>query len=317
LSARNVIDVLPGTNPALNARALERCRMRHGQHRSGVGGPVSRSRSFLLIYRREKRCVLPEFDRRSGAGGVCATTGDIRAWDDTKYPDFGGQWRPVGGLGRFDISKPAGRGQQAPLTREFQAIFEANVKEQAAGGQGTTKTYRCFAPGMPRVTNGYGVLFGVQNWLWRRFGAIQIAPIRRAATGTARSASEHHERRSKMTTFSDSYLSKVLLAMPTPKQDCGSAVGVAAKLFTIRHITNANCATCAVPARNNARNTRAAPGAEPGEACATRRNGGFALLGQPPRRIDPRHFDEVAGRGTGLAVKNAPKARAHGEMTPR
>jgi hypothetical protein len=89
-------------------------------------------------------------------GTLCVTTGAAWAWDDTKYPDFGGQWRPIGGPGRFDISKPAGHGQQAPLTPEYQAIFEANVKEQAAGGQGTTKTYRCFSPGMPRVTNGYG-----------------------------------------------------------------------------------------------------------------------------------------------------------------
>jgi hypothetical protein len=87
---------------------------------------------------------------------LCATVADTRAWDDTKYPDFSGQWRPVGGPGRFDISKPAGHGQQAPLTPEYQAIFEANVKEQALGGQGTTKTYRCWSPGMPRVTNGYG-----------------------------------------------------------------------------------------------------------------------------------------------------------------
>jgi hypothetical protein len=87
---------------------------------------------------------------------LCITTGAAWAWDDTQYPDFSGQWRPIGGPGRFDISKPAGRGQQAPLTPEYQAIFEANVKEQAAGGQGTTKTYRCFSPGMPRVTNGYG-----------------------------------------------------------------------------------------------------------------------------------------------------------------
>ena len=89
-------------------------------------------------------------------GALCVASGDARAWDDSKYPDFSGQWRPIGGPGRFDISKPAGRGQQAPLTPEYQAIFEANVKEQAAGGQGTTKTYRCFSPGMPRVTNGYG-----------------------------------------------------------------------------------------------------------------------------------------------------------------
>src|SRR5258708_6915921 len=89
-------------------------------------------------------------------GVLCVASGDARAWDDSKYPDLSGQWRAIGGPGRFDISKPAGRGQQAPLTPEYQAIFEANAKEQAAGGQGTTKTYRCFSPGMPRVTNGYG-----------------------------------------------------------------------------------------------------------------------------------------------------------------
>jgi hypothetical protein len=83
-------------------------------------------------------------------------TGDSRAWDDSKYPDFTGQWRPIGGPGRFDMSKPAGRGQQAPLTPEYQAIFEANLVDQAQGGQGTSATYTCISPGMPRVTNGYG-----------------------------------------------------------------------------------------------------------------------------------------------------------------
>jgi hypothetical protein len=57
---------------------------------------------------------------------------------------------------RFDTDKPWGPGQQAPLTPEYQAIFEANLKDQAAGGQGTTPTYTCISPGMPRVTNGYG-----------------------------------------------------------------------------------------------------------------------------------------------------------------
>jgi putative tryptophan/tyrosine transport system substrate-binding protein len=51
-----------------------------------------------------------------------AMISDTRAWDDTRYPNFEGQWRPIGGPGRFDISKPAGRGQQAPLTPEYQAI---------------------------------------------------------------------------------------------------------------------------------------------------------------------------------------------------
>ena len=87
---------------------------------------------------------------------LCVAIVDSKAWDDSKYPDLSGQWRPVGGPGRFDMSKPAGRGQQAPLTPEYQAIFEANLKDQAEGGQGTTSTYTCISPGMPRVTNGYG-----------------------------------------------------------------------------------------------------------------------------------------------------------------
>jgi hypothetical protein len=81
---------------------------------------------------------------------------DARAFDDTKYPDLKGQWRPIGGPMRFDTNKPWGQGQQAPLIGEYQAIFEANLADQAAGGQGTTPTFTCISPGMPRVTNGYG-----------------------------------------------------------------------------------------------------------------------------------------------------------------
>jgi hypothetical protein len=88
--------------------------------------------------------------------GLCFSLAGARAWDDAAYPDLTGQWRPIGGPGRFDISKPAGRGQQAPLNVEYQKIFEANLVDQANGGQGTTPTYKCISPGMPRVTNGYG-----------------------------------------------------------------------------------------------------------------------------------------------------------------
>jgi hypothetical protein len=81
---------------------------------------------------------------------------EARAFDDAKYPDLKGQWRVVGGPMRFDTNKAWGPGQQAPLTPEYQAIFEANLVDQAAGGQGTTPTFTCISPGMPRVTNGYG-----------------------------------------------------------------------------------------------------------------------------------------------------------------
>ena len=102
--------------------------------------------------------------RNSLATGVltaalCMTFVAAQAWDDSRYPNLMGQWVRVGPAGfngtRFDPSKPPGRGQEAPLTAAYQAIFDANVADQAAGGQGTTPTYACLSPGMPRATNGY------------------------------------------------------------------------------------------------------------------------------------------------------------------
>src|SRR4030095_4237427 len=48
-----------------------------------------------------------------------------RAHDESKYPDFSGQWfRTYGGNPRYDPTKPL-RKQEAPLTPEYQARFEA------------------------------------------------------------------------------------------------------------------------------------------------------------------------------------------------
>src|SRR5215469_6564835 len=78
------------------------------------------------------------------------------AFDDSKYPDLKGQWPRVAvssghyrGV-QYDPHKPAGPGQQAPLTPEYQKIFEANLTDQAQGGQGGDPTYRCLSPGTPR-----------------------------------------------------------------------------------------------------------------------------------------------------------------------
>jgi hypothetical protein len=70
------------------------------------------------------------------------------AFDESKYPDLKGQW-DRGGPARW--ADPA----TAPLTPEYRAIFEENLKDQAAGGQGTDPTHICLAPGMPRVMNAY------------------------------------------------------------------------------------------------------------------------------------------------------------------
>jgi hypothetical protein len=83
---------------------------------------------------------------------LCATFTPAQAFDETKYPDWNGQWK-LGIPAKWDPSKPPGRGQQAPLTPEYQAIFEANLADQAAGGQGTDPTYVCIPDGMPRAMN--------------------------------------------------------------------------------------------------------------------------------------------------------------------
>jgi hypothetical protein len=89
---------------------------------------------------------------------LCLASVESRAWNETAYPDLKGQWRPIGNPRQFDPSKAEGRAQQAPLTSEYQAVFEANLKDQAAGGEGLAQTHSCTSPGMPRVTNGYGPL---------------------------------------------------------------------------------------------------------------------------------------------------------------
>jgi hypothetical protein len=87
---------------------------------------------------------------------LSAMTGGASAWDDAKYPDMKGQWRVIGGPMRYDTTRPWGPGQGAPLTPEYQALFEANVVDQEQGGQGLDQTYLCQSPGMPRITLGYG-----------------------------------------------------------------------------------------------------------------------------------------------------------------
>ena len=90
--------------------------------------------------------------RRSRAGGPCAGVSSAQAFDESKYPDWAREWR-LGPPTKWDPSKPPGRGQEAPLTPEYQAVFEANLADQAAGGQGTDPTYICIPDGMPRAMN--------------------------------------------------------------------------------------------------------------------------------------------------------------------
>jgi hypothetical protein len=76
-----------------------------------------------------------------------------KAQDLSKYADWSGQWVRADPIGMFDPSKPRGKGQQAPLTPEYQALFEWNLADQASGGHGTDPTFTCIPDGMPRAMN--------------------------------------------------------------------------------------------------------------------------------------------------------------------
>ncbi|HMA73384.1 MAG TPA: hypothetical protein VKP67_18155 [Xanthobacteraceae bacterium] len=74
------------------------------------------------------------------------------AHDETKYPDWSGQWRRPPGVGvQWDETKPIGLGQKAPLTPEYQAKLEWSINDQREGGQGLDMRYTCITNGMPRI----------------------------------------------------------------------------------------------------------------------------------------------------------------------
>ena len=77
------------------------------------------------------------------------------AWAlDATYPEIRGVWeRP--GAAQWDPSKPPGLKQQAPLTPEYQAVFEANLANADAGGQEYNPQVVCLPSGMPRVMIAY------------------------------------------------------------------------------------------------------------------------------------------------------------------
>jgi hypothetical protein len=90
------------------------------------------------------------------AAALSQSVSAARAFDDAIYPDLKGQWhRAITPAPRFDQSKPPARGQGAPLTAEYQAKFEANLKDIAEGGQGDFPTYTCLVPGMPMMMTAY------------------------------------------------------------------------------------------------------------------------------------------------------------------
>src|ERR1700731_2374646 len=91
--------------------------------------------------------------------------GGVYAAESARSPNGKGAWeryvppvsvvspsgrRPPGGQPSFDQTKPWARGQQAPLTPEYQKVLEESIADQASGGQGNNfDRARCMPTGMP------------------------------------------------------------------------------------------------------------------------------------------------------------------------
>jgi len=90
--------------------------------------------------------------------GLCAGLNGAQANDDAnnpdKYPNWRGQWYRTLGV-QWDANKPPGRGQQAPLTPEYQARYETSLAEQRRGGQDYKPQVKCMPAGMPQMMIAY------------------------------------------------------------------------------------------------------------------------------------------------------------------
>jgi hypothetical protein len=65
--------------------------------------------------------------------------------------------RTSGGQPSFDQTKPWGRGQEAPLTPEYQKVLDDSLADQATGGQGNNfdRAARCLPNGMPLMMTAF------------------------------------------------------------------------------------------------------------------------------------------------------------------
>ena len=91
----------------------------------------------------------------TAAAALLATFTTAPAADDGKYPNLKGQWNTLSPRGSFDPDKPPGRVTLAPLTDEYKAVYDWNVKDQLLGGHGTEPSFTCLPPGMPRIMHAY------------------------------------------------------------------------------------------------------------------------------------------------------------------
>ena len=116
------------------------------------------------------------------AATVCLPFPAAQAQDLSKYPtNWEGQWTRSTRPAVWDSTKPPGLGQQAPLTPDYQAVLEANLKKREEGKDFDPKE-NCFPPGMPRVMSIYQPMEIIIKPQVTYFLLESTSPIRRIWT---------------------------------------------------------------------------------------------------------------------------------------
>jgi hypothetical protein len=118
-----------------------------------------------------------------GAAVVAAALGVCVAANaqEKKFPDWDGLWGRGSPVGLWDPSKPPGPRQEAPLTPEYQAIYQSNLAKGRAGTFFDIKGI-CGPVGMPRVMIAYEPIEIILKPKTVYMLAESMSPLRRIYT---------------------------------------------------------------------------------------------------------------------------------------
>src|SRR5258707_13388998 len=100
---------------------------------------------------------------------------------DKKFPDWDGLWGRGSPVGTWDPAKPPGPRQEAPLTPEYQAVYQSNLAKGKAGTFFDIKG-TCGPVGMPRLMILYEPIEIVIKPKTTYMLAESMSPIRRIYT---------------------------------------------------------------------------------------------------------------------------------------
>jgi hypothetical protein len=85
---------------------------------------------------------------------LCLAAGGAAAEEAKTNPAFAGMWNRASKPSTWDVTKPAGPGQQAPLKPEYESVYAANRAKQKTGEYFDPQA-ACKPTGMPRMMTIY------------------------------------------------------------------------------------------------------------------------------------------------------------------